>query len=724
MTHFQSRRIQRRRIPRRRFPRCRPSLPGAATATLLLTSLLVFESPAAADDSVFTPEHVTRIRSVLSADMSPDGRHIAYRLSVPRIPVEDDNGSAHTELHVVDLQGNSRPFITGDVSVSSVSWTKDGTGICFLAKRHGDDHRSLYIIPVDGGEAKNVLSHETAVGSYSWNPDGTQVAFLAVDKKDKDREKLTKKGFNAEIYEEDFRQTRVWIASPFDEDDEPRSLELDGTPSELHWSPDGKHLAVALAPTPLIDDRYMFRMLHVVDAESGEIVSTVDRAGKLGMVRFSPDGKHLAMISAVDLNDPSAGRLMVVPVAGGKPTDLIPGYEGEISSIVWQDNDTIMYLGDEGVHTVFGEIGRTGDGKKTHIAGGKYVLSGISLSKDGQHAAVLSQNKFHPNEVFMMKHGDAEPTRLTNSNPWLNNMKFAKQEVITFEARDGLELHGILIHPLNAEAGTKYPLILTVHGGPESHDRDGWLTAYSRLGQVAAARGFAVFYPNYRGSTGRGVEFSKMGQADYAGKEFDDLIDAVDHLIDMGLVDKDRVGITGGSYGGFATAWCSTYHTKRFAAGCMFVGISDHISKSGTTDIPEEMYLVHSRTRLWDGWQFFLERSPLYHVTKARTPLLILHGKNDTRVHPSQSMELYRHLKTLGHTPVRLVFYPGEGHGNRKSAGRYDYNLRTLRWFEHYLQGSGGQPPAWELEYPLAEKDKDKDKDKADADDEESDDDE
>ncbi|MGB0715261.1 MAG: prolyl oligopeptidase family serine peptidase [Phycisphaerae bacterium] len=676
-----------------------------AASLSVIIGITTYTSTAQADDKVFSPEHVTKLKAVSSAAISPDGKYIAYRLSVPRIPMEDKNGTAFSELHVVDIAGNSRPFITGKVSITSVSWMPDSSGICFLAKRKDDDHKSLYMIPIDGGEARKILEHETAISSYSWNPDGTKVAFLATDKKDKERKKLTDKGFNAEIYEEDFRDTRVWIAHPFDEESEPRSLDLDGTPSELHWSPDDKHLAVALAPTPLIDARYMFRKLHLVSIDSGDIVATVDRAGKLGMVRFSPNGEHLAMIAAVDLHDPSAGRLMVVSKKGGVPTDLMPGYDGGVASIAWQNSDTIKFLGDEGVHTVFGEIDRTGQNKKLHIKAGKRVMSGMSITKDGQRVAVLSQNKFHPNEVFTMQHGETSPTRLTDSNPWLNTMKYAKQEVITFNARDGLELHGILIRPLNEEPGKRYPLILTVHGGPEAHDRDGFLTAYSRLGQVAAARGFAVFYPNYRGSTGRGVEFSKMGQGDYAGKEFDDLIDAVDHLIEIGLVDKDRVGITGGSYGGFATAWCSTYHTERFKAGCMFVGISDHISKSGTTDIPEEMFLVHARTRLWDAWQFYLERSPLYHVTKARTPLLILHGKNDTRVHPSQSMELYRHLKTLGNTPVRLVFYPGEGHGNRKAAARYDYNLRTLRWFEHYLKGPGGDAPPWELEYPLAEKD-------------------
>ncbi|GIW82544.1 MAG: hypothetical protein KatS3mg105_4351 [Gemmatales bacterium] len=216
---------------------------------------------------------------------------------------------------------------------------------------------------------------------------------------------------------------------------------------------------------------------------------------------------------------------------------------------------------------------------------------------------------------------------------------------------------------------------------------------------MAQPGGFAVFYPNYRGSTGRGVKFSKLGQEDAAGKEFDDLIDAVDHLIETGLVDKSKVGITGGSYGGYASAWGATYYSHRFAASVMFVGLADNVSMSGTTDIPYEMFLVHHRRWLFDDWDYFLKRSPIYYVKKARTPILILHGKSDPRVHPGQSLELYRQLKVIGKVPVRLVLYPGEGHGNRRAASRLDYNLRLLRWMEHYLKGKGGKMPPYQLDY-------------------------
>ena len=195
------------------------------------------------------------------------------------------------------------------------------------------------------------------------------------------------------------------------------------------------------------------------------------------------------------------------------------------------------------------------------------------------------------------------------------------------------------------------------------------------------------------------MAFSKTSQAAATGPEFDDLVDGVDHLIATGLVDGERVGITGGSYGGYASAWGATYYSERFAAAIPFVGISNAISKMGTTDIPREMYDVHHRKWLWDDWEYFAQASPIRYVTRNRTPTLILHGKEDPRVHPSQSLELYRQLDLVGQAPVRLVLYPGEGHGNARSAARLDYALRTLRWMEHYLQGPGGAPPVAEIDY-------------------------
>ena len=644
-----------------------------------------------------TPADIARLRHVAAAELSPNGAHVAYLLSVPRRPMQDKDGPAWSELHVVDLKGNSRPYVTGDVNVENMDWTPDGKGISFVAKRGSDKHAALYVIPLDGGEARAVVRHKAAVGSYSWSPDGRQVAFLSTADEPKRLKSLKDKGFAAEVYEEQWRPARVWIAAVGGSSARPHELDLPGSATAVEWSPVGERLLVTLSPTSLVDDTYMNKRVHVVDVASGKVLASFNTTGKLGRAAWSPDGKHVAMITAADRNDPAEGRLLVGSADGGDLRDVLPNVEGHVTSLAWQSAETILYTLDLGVSTEFGKVKFDGSERKAIVPAGKHVLGGIRLARDGLSGTFLCQSPQHPPEVYYMKHGDEGPRRLTTSNRWLSDVRLAKQEVVTYKARDGLQIEGILLHPLDEKPGTRYPLILMVHGGPESHFSNGWLTRYAEPGQVFAGRGYAVFYPNYRGSTGRGVAFSKADQGDEGGKEFDDLVDGIDHLVELGLVDKSKVGVTGGSYGGFASAWCATYYTQRFAAAAMFVGISDQISKAGTTDIPEEMYLVHTRKRPWEDWQDFLKRSPVYYSPQARTPILILGGKDDPRVHPSQSLELYRYLKTLGRAPVRLVQYPGEGHGNRKAAARFDYSLRLLQWMDHYLKGPGGAPPPADL---------------------------
>ena len=523
---------------------------------------------------------------------------------------------------------------------------------------------------------------------------------MATEKKDDEKKKLEEKGFNAQAYEENLQPVRIWIApADFESEVKPRMLEVEGSVSDINWSPDGSRLAAAVAPTPLVDDYYMYRRIRVVNAESGLVVHRVDNPGKLAEIVWSPDGTKLAFLAGEDIHDPSEGRLMVADLASGKFNEIAKDYLPNVIDIDWHANESIMFLAHDGCESAIGTVKPDGSDRKLHLSKSDPITESFSLAEE--RLAIVGHTASHPGEVFTTDLSSA-PKRLTNGNPWLAKKKLGKQEVVEYPSRDGKTIQGILVRPVDLDPGKKYPLILMVHGGPEAHVSNGWVTRYSVPGQLAATEGYAAFYPNYRGSTGRGVAFAKDHQEDYGGKEFNDLLDGIDHLAKMGLVDRKKVGVTGGSYGGFASAWCATRLTDHFAAAVMFVGISNQISKSGTTDIPDEMFLVHARKRIWEDWEFFLKRSPIYYVEQARTPILILHGEDDTRVHPSQSMELYRNLKIIGKTPVRYVRYPGEGHGNRKAAARYDYTLRLMRWMNHFVKEDGSELPPFEIDHGLS----------------------
>jgi len=653
-------------------------------------------------DDRFTTEHVTKVKKVYSVLSSPNGKHTAYLLFVPRKPLIDPNGPGYTELHIIDESGTDKPFITGKVSIRGIAWKPDSSGISFLSKRGKDKNVGIYFIPVDGGEARRIVSHEESISSYSWHPSENRVAFISKQKKEKSHKDMVKKGFNQEVVEEMSQPSLAWITDikEYGKENTPNKqfIELgEWSASSVKFAGE-KRLIVSAAPSPRIDDYYMKRRLHIVDAKTLKVQRKLKTAGKLGQFVASPDGRAAAVIVGLDINDPRDGRLMIANLENGDVKIHFANDEFHVDRVEWINNSKLVALISEGTKSRLKTFSKKGDLLET-IYDKDTIISSISLPKAGDKIVLSGHTPTHPPEAFYIStKANSKLTRLTKSNPWLSKLRLAKQETIRYRARDGLELEGILIHPLT-KTKKPAPLIVSVHGGPESHIRDGWLTAYSLAGQFGAAEGFAIFYPNYRGSTGRGVKFSKLGQADYAGKEFNDIIDGIDFLVSKGIADKNKVGVTGGSYGGFASAWMATKHTKRFAASVMFVGISDQVSKFGTTDIPNEMFLVHSRKWPWDDWNFFRERSPITYVEQARTPILIMHGKNDTRVHPTQSMELFRYLKTLGKTPVRLVLYPGEGHGNRKAAGQYDYSLRLMRWMKHYLQGEGGAPPPHKLDY-------------------------
>jgi dipeptidyl aminopeptidase/acylaminoacyl peptidase len=670
---------------------------------MLKTSLALaigLSSSLAFAQSAITVEDIPKVKSVIQTSISPDGESVAFTRSLPRKLYVDENGSNYSELYVVDDEGVERPFITGSVNIKSLQWSNDSKTIYFLAKLKDDKFTSLYQIPVDGGQAQAVMSLKgTSISSYQLSPDNKQLALLAMPAADKSDKELKKLGFKAEVYELDLKNKQLFVVDLAKEDKplSPTAINIDSYVSDVNWSADSEKLLVKTQPTALIDDRYTKSMWHLYDIANEKVTLSFKTQGKLGDAELSHDGKYVAILGAEDKHDPATGRLFIADTETAKITEWLPNFMGHVVDFEWSHKrNTLNFIANVGTQSFVASIKAGSNKYKKLVDEGQFIATQLSVSDSDKTLALRGNSAKHPNEVFIVRSKKAK--RLTDSNSWLNDKRFAKQETIKLKARDGVELDGVLVYPLDYKKGTHYPLIMSVHGGPESHDKDGWITNYSRPGQMGAARGYAVFYPNYRGSTGKGVDYSKLGQNDYAGKEFDDLVDFKNHLVEMGLVDSKRVGITGGSYGGYASAWGATKLTEHFAASVMFVGVTNQLSKFGTTDISNEMHLVHARSYPWDKWQWYLERSPIYWAGQSETPLLIMHGKDDPRVHPAQSMELYRYMKVQG-KDVRLVYYPGEGHGNRKVAAQYDYSLRLMRWMDNYLIEGKKDMPDYEIDH-------------------------
>ena len=657
---------------------------------LFLIFTFIFITVSIAQDNVFNSYDLLRTKYVVETSISPDGSYIAYTLHVPR-QLEDPPGNHYRYLFLYNLENDESAELLGDkVIVSSIGWMPDSKSITFRAKLNEDTFIQVYQLSLDSDEPIALTNSLSSVLQYGISSDGDQLAFVATSLKSERRKKLVEKGFDAEIYEEEYRDRNLyWIHLKSQMMAAPKQLTSDVSIFDFQWSPDGKQIAAFIADKNLVDYSYMFKKVYLIDPATGERTLHLDNPGKITQMKWSPDGKHIAFIAASSVNDAVTGSLFITQVPNTKKFTELKNYsegkEFSIRNVKWKDEKTVLFQAEEGVDISLNEQSIDDVERKIIINPGMVVFRSINIVDD--LISFAGNNSNHPSELYTFSLSDKKLTKLTDVNPWLKDVKLADQRKITYDASDGLEIQGVLFYPLNYEEGKKYPLIVQIHGGPEYATPNGWQTAYNRWGQIAAAKGFFVFMPNYRSSSSRGIDFTMEGFGDLAGAEFNDVIDGIDYLIAEGLVDKEKIGIGGGSYGGYFSAWAATKFSHRFAAAVVFVGIGNQISKRLTTDIPYEDYLVHWGTWIHENEDLIWERSPVRYVKGSTTPTLILGGKNDVRVHPSQSLELYRGLKLHGIAPVRLVRYPGEGHGNRKNTSRLDYNLRTMRWFEYYLKG-------------------------------------
>ncbi len=638
--------------------------------------LVLLTTPLLLAQNQLTPLDIAKIKSVNWFEISADGQYAVYGVSNPADPLKE-NKSPDTHMHLLDIANNQSIGLITDKSVSAAAFRPGTDKITFLSSNKDKKVTALYQVARIGGDPTELFAYDRSIRRYQWSHDGNKLAFTVADEKNQ-----SDAPYQPIIFEENLPFTRAYVVDLNTGDT--RQVSVEGSVYALAWSPDDSKIAVSTSPTPLVDDFYVNQQVSIVDANSMKAMGQIEHQAKLGSFAWSPDGSQLVMIAGANINDPIEGRLFIVSGNGGKPQPILEDFKGMFHRAQWTQKNNIQLLASVGTQSKLLSLNPSSGRVKEimNASEGSPVWSDFRAA--GNNTVFTASNYNHPRELFVSSKG--ETRRATDSNPWLTDKYFGEQKVVRYKARDGKEIEGILILPNQSASDARLPLITIVHGGPESHYDNSWLTSYSMAGHLGAGQGYAVFYPNYRGSTGRGLEYTMSSQGDQGGKEFDDVVDGVDYLIESGLVDKDRVGVTGGSYGGYATGWLSTKYSDRFAAGVMFVGISNHISKWGTSDIPEEMYNVHARTRVWDDYEYWLKRSPVYYADQAKTPLLIMHGKEDPRVHPGQSMELYRHIKTRTDTPVRLVLYPGEGHGNRKATARLDYNLRMLRWFDYYLR--------------------------------------
>ena len=654
------------------------------------TCLLFLVNAVLQGGRTITKEDIVNLQYVFSPAMSPDGDNIAYVLSVPR---RDDEkpGPRHSQIWVKRIDDKKPVQFTSSAYDSyAPQWSLKGREITFLSRRKEiSDLTQLYSIPVDGGEASLFLEHTAGIGPYRWSPDGAWIAFVSTDTLSAEKTQIMEKGYDMVVKDKDYRYQRLWL----------HNIRTGKTDlifnNDLHvhdfiWSEDSKTIVFQGTEKPGADPGLMDRVLFKVKIPRNRPRKILNTPGKLGAMDISPDGKKLAFLGAVSRNDPLPQTLFTVLL--NKPEKIIShqGQDESFYDLQWVDDKTLLARSVRGTKTVLSLI-QDQDSKNKEAVFQKdiyspgYIISSARLHRRSGQLLITGHSNKHPNELFVKDLFQNNLVRITRSNPFLQDLDLGQQETITWSSMGGLKIQGVVTYPPNYRKGSRYPLILQIHGGPEGVTLQGWNTSTGYPVQLLAAEGYVVLQPNYRGSGGRGVDFSKSDHDDLGGLEYQDVLQGVDHLIKAGVVNAGKVGTGGWSYGGYFSALGATAYSHRFKASMVGAGLTNMISFMGTTDIPYEMSIVH-----WDSWWFdemdlHWDRSPLAHINKARTPTLVIHGLKDERVHPEQGLELYQALKIKG-VDTELVFYPREPHGLRERAHQLDYIERLVGWYNKYVK--------------------------------------
>ena len=654
------------------------------------TCLLFLVNAVLQGGRTITKEDIVNLQYVFSPAMSPDGDNIAYVLSVPR---RDDEkpGPRHSQIWVKRIDDKKPVQFTSSAYDSyAPQWSWKGREITFLSRRKEiSDLTQLYSIPVDGGEASLFLEHTAGIGPYRWSPDGAWIAFVSTDTLSAEKTQIMEKGYDMVVKDKDYRYQRLWL----------HNIRTGKTDlifnNDLHvhdfiWSEDSKTIVFQGTEKPGADPGLMDRVLFKVKIPRNRPRKILNTPGKLGAMDISPDGKKLAFLGAVSRNDPLPQTLFTVLL--NKPEKIIShqGQDESFYDLQWVDDKTLLARSVRGTKTVLSLI-QDQDSKNKEAVFQKdiyspgYIISSARLHRRSGQLLITGHSNKHPNELFVKDLFQNNLVRITRSNPFLRDLDLGQQETITWSSMGGLKIQGVVTYPPNYRKGSRYPLILQIHGGPEGVTLQGWNTSTGYPVQLLAAEGYVVLQPNYRGSGGRGVDFSKSDHDDLGGLEYQDVLQGVDHLIKAGVVNAGKVGTGGWSYGGYFSALGATAYSHRFKASMVGAGLTNMISFMGTTDIPYEMSIVH-----WDSWWFdemdlHWDRSPLAHINKARTPTLVIHGLKDERVHPEQGLELYQALKIKG-VDTELVFYPREPHGLRERAHQLDYIERLVGWYNKYVK--------------------------------------
>jgi dipeptidyl aminopeptidase/acylaminoacyl peptidase len=671
---------------------------------VLLPALLA--SPASSGPGRgISAEDLYGLAEVRDARISPDGSKVLFTL----VRAVRDRNAYDADLHLVPTSGGEgQRLTTAEAMDEGGRWSPDGRTIAFTSDRTGTSQ--VWLIPVAGGEARARTNRPLGARDPAFSPDGERIAFLGkvapegkaragaepaakgaggpgIEKDEEGREfagdvqVIDRMVYRQETRNLDGSRTHLFVVPVAG--GEPVQVTVgDFDVREFAWSPTGAFLAFVANRNgdPDLDQN---DDIWVVSAEGGgEPRRLTLNDGPDFSPAWSPDGKWIAYVGTEAIDDLKAEEdLWVVPAEGGKPVNLTASFSNDPESPVFSPNGgSILFRASVRGNAHVFTVPREG-GEVEQRIGGDRVISDFSVSRDGNTIAFVASDPMHPPALSVILRDGTGEKPLHDPNAELLAGRLAKPEEIRVATPDGHQVHGWVLRPPNSDPSRKYPCILYVHGGPYSF----FGNRFSQEFQFLAARGFVVLYVNPRLSAGYGEGWRRAAGGEWGAPVFRDLTNALDHLLSLGFVDEERLGIAGGSFGGYMAAW-AIGHTDRFKAAVVERCVSDLLSFWGTTDVPRFVEMEFGGLP-WDNLDRLRSQSPLSYLDRAKTPTLLIAGEKDARTPASQTELVHRALRRRG-VPARMVVYPREGHElSRKGepVHRVDRMNRIAAWFETHL---------------------------------------
>ena len=719
-----------------------------STTYLLIAILaLTWAGEVSAQQRTFTFMDVQELKRAGSWVPRSDGALMLYTVTTP----DWAEANSQSDIHIVSLadgvSSSRRLTFTDDKNETQPTWAPDGSFFVFLSNRdsEGSEGNQLYMMRHDGGEAQKVTEAEEGVSGFDFSPDGRwlvyrsgesgqeqlfgisvadlpageagqltegeagieqwdfspdggRIYFVRPDSFDEDEKLRLEEGFTVDVKNAMTPLSKLWSLDVVSGTESPLTFSESYSVNAFTISPDGRWMGFTGGSTERyernITQARLYTDQYLLEVSSGRVERLTENyeVGESGL-SFSPDSRWIAFTAPDDMERYSMtnSRMYVRAVgdSGGAFRKIGADFDQSIRAGFWSDDASTIYFNAGVTVTTQLHALDVQTGQVRQLTNARAALS-VSRDEDSGVILIGYSDPVTPPTVFTTSsiEGIADRSswiQLADANPQLRDISFGEEVEVNWTSTDGKTVGGVLVYPVGYSEGTRYPLIVAIHGGPASADQLRFNGGYNA--QVYAGAGYAILKPNYRGSTNYGNAHRTDIVGDYFTLGFDDIMTGVDHLIEEGIVDSERMGALGWSAGGHWSNWILT-HTDRFKAISSGAGTMNWISMYAQSDVQRNRQFYIGDDFLYENFDPYWDQSPLKYIADAKTPTMVHVVEGDPRVPSPQSVELHMALKKLG-VPTELFMYPGRSHGIPDPRNRLVKAVSEMAWMDHYVRGIG-----------------------------------